>query len=219
MGRLINLMRQIQRAKVVPLDDSTPFAPPLIEVMSRITPSVLDRLSSVSYKKAEGVLEEAFTAIPGIEFYPNGERKPPDMAFNRGGDRWRIEWKSVSDYNSHFQFNDSIPKGYIYYAFFSRKEKRYIMMRGDALLHCVRRGRVERIYKTVRRLREQEKKEYGSRRKRTKDGIPPASTLVKFTPRNNLCVQNFLPFAKADGFFGLDQGMIWRPTILGERNG
>jgi hypothetical protein len=188
-------------------------------VLAHITPEVLDRLSTVSYKKAESVLEDAFDSIPGIEFYPNGERRPPDMAFARRGRLWWVEWKSASDFGSNFQFNDSIPRGYMYYLFFSRRERRYLMMRGDDLLYCIKRKRVASIYDNVHKMREREKKEYGSKRNRSKDGIPPASTLIKFTPRMNPSVQNFLPFAKANGFFSLDHGAIWRPEVLGERNG
>lgn len=219
MGRLINLMGKIKRAKVRPLCETTPFEPALIEVLSCITPKILDRLSSVSYKKAEAVLEDAFGSIPGIIFYPNGERRTPDMAFDRRKRAWWVEWKSAAYFGSSFQFNDSIPRGYIHYVFFSRKERRYIMMRGDDILRCIKRKRVEGIYDNVHKMREREKKEYGSKRNKSKDGVPPASTLIKFTPRMNPCIQNFLPFAKANGFFSLDHGAIWRPTVLGEKDG
>jgi hypothetical protein len=238
MAELHNLMRMVYDARLAPLDCSAPVDPAIRQVVDRMNRLTLSRLSKADKDDVETVLEGAFGSLPRVQFYPNGRRNPPDMVFSRSCARrplvdpetalawsevcppmeWRepiitVEWKSTTTLNSSFQFNDSVPQGHIWYLFMSRRERRYLLMRGDTLLVCMSQKRVEGLYNAIMKLREREKVAYGRRHKIgcDADGIPPASALFKATPRWNPQFTNFLRYAKGNGVFDMDSMTIWSP--------
>lgn len=235
-----NLMRMVYDARVAALDDGAPIDPAVRQVVDCMGRQALADLEAAGKDDVENVLEAIFAGLPGVIYYPNGRRNPPDMLFLRSPDRrpvldreafgtWRdshppmewsepemmVEWKSTSGLNSAFQFNDSVPQGHIWYLFVARGACRFLILRGDVLLACMSQERVEGLYNTIMGLREREKVAYGRRRKKglDVDGIPPASALFKATPRWNPQFTNFLRYAKGNGVFDMDSMTIWTPPV------
>lgn len=234
-----NLMRTVYDATLTPLDQSSPVDPAIYQVVRRMNAKVLNRLREVRMRDVEDVLENAFADLPNFRFQPNGKRKSPDMSFSRSLDwqpsiephdrevwteirppaEWMtpevmVEFKSAAKLTSKFQFNDSVPQGHIWYLFMSRREQRFMIMRGDVLLMCMSESRVKRVYNEVMRLRAEEKAAYGRRYRKgcDADGVPPASALYIATPRWNPGFTNFLKYAKGNGVFDMDKGTIWTPA-------
>ena len=235
-----NLMRMVYDAKVIPLDALSPVDPAMRQILIRLGTHTLERIQNARMRDVEHVLETVFSDLPKFKFQPNGKRKSPDMLFGRSKvwmpsvepcdiELWAklnppaewmssevmVEFKSAANFFSKFQFNDSVPQGYIWYLFMSRKEKRYLLVKGDVLLSCMSQRRIESVYNEVIRLRKQEKVAYG--RKYSvgcdTDGIPPASALYIATPRWNPSFTNFLRYSGGNGIFDMDCGTIWAPVV------
>jgi hypothetical protein len=200
----IDLIKAIGEATPKPLSAGAPVPDPLRRVLAHaFTPEALEHLArrpkrirggrgkggNTNY--AESVLTRYFRRAGKVKFHPNGSQRPPDAVI---GD-CEFEWKSAWLLSANFAFNDSVPQGGRYYCFYARNARRALVIPGDVLVLGMNEEVIVRIHEDIARAREAGKD----------DG------LCFFYPRTNMFVRNFLKYAKANGYFDYDRGVIWTP--------
>jgi len=200
----IDLVKAISRAKPQPLDMEAPVPNPLRQVLIHtFTQEVFEQLAKRPKRTgsgrgkggntnyAESVLMRYFRKAGKVRFHPNGSQRPPDVLL----DDCEFEWKSAQSLSANFAFNDSVPQGGRYYCFYARKAQRALVVPGDVLVLGMNEDVIVRTHADIARARKMGKD----------DG------LCFFYPRANMFVRNFLRYAKANGYFDYDRGIIWTP--------